>query len=134
MIDDIINRTSIPILHKILNLSARRQDAIASNVANKTTPGYQRKDVAFDEVLSDSVNRGQFKMIRANARHITPVSKQHTPVLQTLQELKGQEGNNNVNIETEMAESVKNLQLYSTAAKLINGKFRSLQACIKGRF
>ena len=134
MIDEIINRTSIPLLHKMLNLSARRQDAIANNVANETTPGYRRQDVAFDELLTDSMNRKQFRILKADPRHISASRGQHKPVIQTLQELKGQGGNNNVNIETEMAEAVKNLQLYSTAAKLISGKFKSLQACIRGRF
>ena len=134
MIDGIINRTAIPVLHKILNLSSLRQKHIASNVANATTPGYRRQDVAFDELLAESVSNHKLKVFRGDSRHISPNPQQRVPILQTLQELKGQKGHNNVNIENEMAESVKNQQLFSTAAQLISGSFKSLQASVRGRY
>ncbi len=134
MIEGLFNKTAIPVLHKILDLSSMRQKAIASNVANAATPGYSRQDVSFDELLRTSAARGELQVLRSDPRHLGVDAQPRVPVLQTLQELKGEAGENAVNVEHEMAESVKNQQLYSSAAKLIAGSFKTLQASIRGRY
>jgi flagellar basal-body rod protein FlgB len=45
----VIDNQSINMLGKYLDLTARRQSAVAQNIANLDTPGYRTKDVDFLE-------------------------------------------------------------------------------------
>ncbi len=48
--------SDIGFLTQALSGLARRQEAIANNIANAETPGYQRADVAFERVLQDQLS------------------------------------------------------------------------------
>ena len=41
-----------PLVEKMLDFTARRQQTISSNLANLDTPGYQAKDIQFHDALS----------------------------------------------------------------------------------
>jgi flagellar basal-body rod protein FlgB len=45
-------------LHGVISGATRRHAALATNVANANTPGYQRVDVDFHSALSAALNRG----------------------------------------------------------------------------
>jgi flagellar basal-body rod protein FlgB len=42
-------------IERMLDFTARRQQALASNIANLDTPGYKAKDVAFQQELSSNM-------------------------------------------------------------------------------
>jgi flagellar basal-body rod protein FlgB len=44
-----------PLLENMLSVTARRQQALSSNIANMDTPGYKALDVAFQQELSASM-------------------------------------------------------------------------------
>ena len=61
--------------HSALSGLSRRQEAIASNIANIDTPGYARKDVSFEDTLrariSDGTSAaGDISLGRTDARHM----------------------------------------------------------------
>lgn len=137
MLDGIINRTPIPILHKILNVSSKRYEAIASNIANVQTPGYQRKDVQFDELLKESIKQDSIQGLRSDPGHLPVGEHKRTSVLPAMEVLNSKESSpqqNNVKIEKEMTDLASNQQVYATVARMIAGNFKSLSASIKGRF
>lgn len=43
-----------PFVEKMLDYAAKRQQEISSNIANLDTPGYQAKDVEFEQELSSA--------------------------------------------------------------------------------
>ena len=45
----------INVLDKAADASWTRNDVLANNIANATTPGYKRKDVQFETYLSNAV-------------------------------------------------------------------------------
>jgi flagellar basal-body rod protein FlgB len=51
---------------------SRRQEATASNIANIDTPGFQRREVTFEDALRRNVDaaRGGSKLVRTNERHV----------------------------------------------------------------
>lgn len=48
-----------PWLERALDLSAKRHDVLAGNLANIDTPNYQPKDLEFDEQLAAELNTNQ---------------------------------------------------------------------------
>ena len=58
---DLITNRTIEITHLGMNGLMDRQHAIASNIANVNTPGYQRKEVAFESQLAEIQERENLK-------------------------------------------------------------------------
>ena len=58
---DIISSRDMEIARLALGGLTARQNAIASNVSNVMTPGYQRKEVAFEEQLQNILARDDFR-------------------------------------------------------------------------
>ena len=59
--DLISNRTS-NISHLAMNGLLERQRAIGANIANVETPGYQRKEVVFENQLSEIIEKEDLKV------------------------------------------------------------------------
>ena len=63
---DILSSRSAEIIRLAMNGLSRRQEAIASNVANVSTPDYQRKEVCFETQLNNIIERDNVrKKVRA---------------------------------------------------------------------
>lgn len=70
MIDALFNQNGYLAAKKMLDATAVRQDAIASNIANVETPGYKRLDLAptFQAQLQQAVNGGDANQLRSSNR------------------------------------------------------------------
>ena len=63
---DIISSRNIEVTQLAMNGLMKRQHAIASNTANVLTPGYQRKEVSFEDQLERIIERDDLrKKVRA---------------------------------------------------------------------
>ena len=93
-----------------------RQQAIASNIANSQTPGYRRIDVRFAELVAEAIERGDAEDI--DAEILRPMA---TPV-----DGKG----NDVSLDAEMGEMVRNTLLQKAYMRLLAGKYRKVEAAI----
>jgi flagellar basal-body rod protein FlgB len=113
-----------PYLESLLNLTARRQQALASNVANIDTPGYKAKDVAFEQELASTL-----RMAATESGHLN-VSPASTGT--RFIEAKGQmkPNGNTVDIETQMTELTKNGLQYVTLVQYLNQKLRTIRTSI----
>jgi flagellar basal-body rod protein FlgB len=109
----------IDLLTQVLNASSLRHRVIAQNVANVNTPGYQRREVAFEDALAKSLAQP------GGAR--LPEAK--------VIEVEGPErvDGNTVDIDREMGDLTKNSLLYQAAAQLLNSRLASLRAAVAGR-
>ena len=58
---DLITDRTINITHLGMNGLMERQHAVASNIANVMTPGFQRKEVAFESQLSEIIENDNLK-------------------------------------------------------------------------
>jgi len=58
---DLITDRTINITHLAMNGLMDRQHAVASNIANVMTPGYQRKEVAFESQLAEIQEKEDLK-------------------------------------------------------------------------
>ena len=131
MIKNIFRQTQLPVIEKILDIAGLRQKAIASNVANIFTPGYRSQQVDFAGSLEKALMDGQQSSSPAsvNSRHIPIGSERSDSSASAVIHEGGQP-----DMEKEMAQSAENQLLYAAAAKIIGSRFRSIRACIRGRF
>jgi flagellar basal-body rod protein FlgB len=96
-----------------------RQKAIASNVANLQTPGYRRFDVRFDELLAKALDSSEEVDIAA----IEP--QLHQPMRTPLKS-----NGNDVNLEAEVGEMVKNSLRHKAYIRLLNKKYSQIELAI----
>jgi len=132
----ILRQTNVPLLSKALDVYSLRSKAIASNIANVNTPGYKRKFVTFEEKLQNAVDK-TLSGLRTNEHHL-PVGRQRvqevTPAVEEDNSTLLHSGANNVNIDQEIVEQVKNEIRFVYGARLLSKNFGALRASIKGRF
>jgi flagellar basal-body rod protein FlgB len=134
--ETVFNRSSIPLLTKSLDASMLRAKAIANNIANVNTPGYQRVEVTFEDELRKALDKGKLSGKRTNEKHLEmgkmDVSslnpKVKKPIDPTLPS-----GVNNVDIDSEMAKLAENQMLYNFSAKFLHNKFSKINAAVQAK-
>ena len=126
-----------PLLGKALDAYAMRQKTIAGNMANISTPGYQRMDVSFENELRDAVNHPQrLQGVETDSGHIrlrTSSLDDLRPRVQRTDDPVLDSGINNVNVDEEMAELANNTILYATMTNYMQRRVRMLRSAITGR-
>jgi flagellar basal-body rod protein FlgB len=103
-----------------LTAESARQKAIANNVANMNTPGYRRSDIRFEELLARALESGG----EVDLSELKPLfyQPQTTPV-------KG--NGNDVALDMEVGEMVKNSLRYKTYMLLLKKKYRQMEAAMR---
>jgi flagellar basal-body rod protein FlgB len=97
---------------------AARQTAIADNIANIETPGYQARKVKFEEALSSAVKNGE-----------SPASV--APSVQTSLEPTRLNGSN-VNLDEETLSHIDTTMRYQLTLRALDSKYGMLRDAIKG--
>ena len=132
----IFKQTKIPLLSKGLDVYALRQKVIAGNIANVSTPGYRGRKIVFEEKLQSAMRRTLSGRI-THERHLALGRLRFREVEPQIREDPSEElrsGVNNVDIDREIVEQVKNEIRFLYGVRLLQGNFRALRASIKGRF
>lgn len=102
-----------------IQAEALRQKAITNNIANLETPDYRRVDVKFEELLAKSMDsKGQ-----AELKEISPQIYQPK---ETAINSKG----NDVSLESEIGEMVKNTLRHTAYIRLLNKKYNQIDLAI----
>ena len=131
----ILNKTSVPLLNKVLNVTSLRHRAISNNISNINTVNYKRKDIDFASYLKAAVAPPPVIGNRTDRRHMPvgntdPLAKpqifEHDPGPNTT-------GVNSVDIDQEMADLAENHLMYNIGSQIISQKFRALKKSISGR-
>jgi len=102
-----------------IHAESLRQKAIASNVANLQTPGYRRLDVEFEQLLAKSLDAdGSADLSKATPELFQP---KQTPV---------KSNGNDVSLEAEVGEMVKNTLRHKLFIRLLHKKYMAMQEAI----
>ena len=109
-------------LQKLLDAAALRQKVIANNLANVNTPGYCRRVVKFDDHLARALAGGDLEQLR---QWRPTVAKSHDPALRP--------DGNNVSLERELADLMKNTLLYNACTRLLSARIEAYRAAITGQ-
>jgi len=86
-----------------------RQSVIANNIANSDTPGFRRSEVQFETLLAQAMESGG-KVTLEDIRPLV-VQPQTTPV---------NESGNDVSMEMELGELIKNASTYKVYLRLLS--------------
>ncbi|HON11395.1 MAG TPA: flagellar basal body rod protein FlgB [Chitinispirillaceae bacterium] len=136
MLGEMLSRTNLPLMQKMMDTAMLRGRVIANNIANVNTPGYRRVEVAFEEALRSALDRTKLKGARTDEKHLAMGRKDisgvnaeaYHPYDPTLPS-----GVNNVDIDMEMAKLAETQLAYNYAVRLGQGVFKKLNAAIQGK-
>lgn len=118
----------INVLERACDASWTRNSLISNNIANVDTPGYKRKDLNFEECLSEAVCNGtSLDEEIANVDLDTLKGSTFTDYATVSYRLDG----NNVDIDTENAELAKNQIKYYTMLDSVSQEFARLKMVTK---
>jgi len=119
-----------------LALRARRQQAIASNIANADTPGYQAIDVDFSRSLRNAL--GEASPVKKVALEKTaPAHQLSTSAFAGVSTVRRESSqvaadSNTVDMDQERARFADNAVRYEAALRFLNGKIKTLMSAIQG--
>ena len=125
MIEGLFNQTNYVATKKMMDATTLRQEALASNIANVETPGYQRMDVAesFEKAFSKAISQGgkeAFSDLSASLEvDSTAIAKDET--------------GNTVDLESEVLHLGENQIAHQLESKIITGSLAKLSPAITGR-
>jgi flagellar basal-body rod protein FlgB len=131
----LFDRTNVPLLNKVLNVTSLRHRAITNNIANASTVNYRRKDVNFAEYLRAQVEKPPVVGRKTDGLHLPvglpdPLSG---PRVYEPDPGPNTTGINNVDVDQEMADLAENHLFYNIGSHLIGQGFRSLRKAITGQ-
>lgn len=140
-IDGIFNST-VELLGKSVDLRAKNQNLIASNVANAETPNFIPKTLAFEQELQGALKTtqaGRHTVSAPHARHIpirgtgagNALQSVSGKVVETPAKTPGKDGNA-VELENEMGRMAENQIMFNASVQMLNKKFEGLRTAIKG--
>jgi flagellar basal-body rod protein FlgB len=125
MINALFNDPQYLSMRTLMDASQARHTALAGNIANVNTPGYQRKDFnpIFKMELEKAIQSKDVNTLKSIAPKIS-LDSQAGPV-----RMDG----SNVNLERELIEMAKNSAQYEVSAAMIAKKYAALRLAITGK-
>jgi len=137
-LDGIFN-TTVDILGKSIDLRAKQQNLLSSNIANAETPNYVPKSLAFEDELQGALKSGGKRgQAVTNTRHIplkgaaSRIGSVSGQVIETPSPSPGKDGNA-VELENEMGKMMENQIMYNASVQLLSRQFGELRTAIKGQ-
>lgn len=143
-IDSLVNADALPVLERVSQFAARRQDIIAHNITNASTPNFRPKDVSvrdFQKSLSEAIDERRAR---------TGGTRGDLP-MRTTREVRLAAGGglelrpttfgdnilfhdrNNRDLERLMQDMVENLTAFRVAGDLLKSRLQLLKSAIVGR-
>jgi len=108
-----------------MDVSAARQTALAGNIANVNTPGYQRSDI--NPIFQQELERAIASKDTDKLKSLTP--KIHIDTNSPSVRVDG----SNVNLERELIEIAKNSAQFEVSASMLTKKYQGLRMAITGK-
>ena len=119
----------VNVLKKAADASWTRNEVIANNIANATTPGYKRKDIQFESYLRRELMRDYSSDDDLNRRVANvQLDKLGTRVYTDQSELSYRIDGNNVDINTENANLAENQIRYYALLNSMTQEFSRIKS------
>lgn len=115
-----------------LNLRARRNELLASNIANADTPNYKARDIDFRAVMRNAGDE-QLKLASTRPGHISATTDNYggIPLKYRVPAQPSMDGNT-VDMQVEQAEFSKNSVMYQTTLEFLGRKFSGIKSTLRG--
>ncbi|MEI8292721.1 MAG: flagellar basal body rod protein FlgB [bacterium] len=125
MVASLFNSDNYTAVKKMMDVTALRHAAIASNLANVSTPGYKRVDLSksFEEQLRNQIKSRDAEQISS----MTPKTEVDTLTPSTRAD------GNNVQIDSELLGLTQNTMNFNVLTDFASGSLKQLRHAILGR-
>ena len=120
----------INVLDKAADAAWIRNDVIANNIANATTPGYKRQDVDFGSEFRKALKSSRYKSMDDKIADVKTVRLNPRTYIDSANYSYRLDGNN-VDIETENVTLAANQVRYNGLIDSINKEFSNLKMVMK---
>ena len=123
-------KQNLKMLGAALSLRAKRNEILASNIANSATPHYKARDIDFETEIKKYQSSGPIKV--TNDKDI-PVMRPASPgAVQYRKNINPSLDGNTVELAVEQLEFAQNSMKYQSTLSFLNGKINTLMSAIKG--
>ena len=112
-----------------LDLRVRRQQMIATNIANADTPHYKATDINFSRAFADALagrGAGAVGLARTAPGHLPARQAMPESHVQYRPEIQSAVEGNTVDMDIERAAFADNAMRYEAAVTFVNGRLRGL--------
>lgn len=123
MIEQLFSSSNYQATKQLLDVAARRHEALATNIANVETPGYKRVDLPkeFSQELASRIRAGEARSV------VIP------DLVEDLSTSSQRRDGNNVDVDREMMSLSKNAAEFDMLADFVSGSLKQLRLAITGR-
>ncbi len=113
-----------------LRLRSKRNEILASNIANAATPHFKARDINFEEEIRKFEKIGPLSI--TNKRHYSLPSQNNFNETLFRQPLNPSLDGNTVELAVEQVEFSENVMRYQTSLTFLNNRISGLLSAIKG--
>jgi flagellar basal-body rod protein FlgB len=129
LLDNLFDR-SVTGLTKSMDLTWKRNQALASNIANAETPQYRAVDVTFGKELERAFGESNESVMRTNSQHLDVGQNQSSRFVPDYSGQTKPDGNN-VDIDLQMGRLAQNSGDFMNAARLIRRQIGLIKNAIR---
>ena len=113
-----------------LALRSKRNEILASNIANAATPNFKAKDLDFSSMLNAKMGIGD--LVTNDLRHLNSVSTSINDGVGFRQNITPSMDGNTVELHVEQMQFSENVMRYQASLEFLNRKLTGLKSAIKG--
>jgi flagellar basal-body rod protein FlgB len=137
MFGDMFESTTIPVLQQVVGFTQARHNVLAGNIANLEVPGYKTRDLSvadFQSRLQQAIEEQKHPSAATHSPGETNYRRPE-PLAEVAKNSKTlmRHDENNVGIEQQSSEVMKNQLDHNMALALMIQQFRQLDTAISGR-
>jgi len=128
--------SSLGFYENALRLTSKRQEVLASNIANSDTPNYKARDFDFKTAMMDAMNASSATAVEIAQRHPLHLdggsfaASKYAVLRKSIQ--NSQDGNT-VDIDIERAAFTENALRYEAAIAFENDAYKGLTSILQGQ-
>lgn len=130
---DALQDQTLEAMGNYLTRLSKRQQMVASNIANIETPGYKTKDISFRATMDELLSSSPQSLKTSQRAHRTMGEWNFLPTEPEVFEVQGltmRSDLNNVDVDKEMLKLSETSGAFSVIAQLLKGKFRTIATSI----
>ena len=123
------------LVKKTLDFRSQRQDLLASNIANKDTPGFKAEDMVFEKSLKKALHAEEPGALKTSdprhfdGRQTPPLNLVEAQRIHSASPFPDFDGNT-VDLDREMAKMAENQLMYNASIRMLTHQFRMLKTAI----
>ena len=115
-----------------LQLRGKRNNILASNIANAATPNYKARDISFEDEIKKLDRNGP--VVTSHANHIVQNSGKSINEASYREPLITSLDGNTVELAVEQMQFAENSMRYSSTVNFLNGKINKIMSAIRGEW